>query len=95
MCKSMIGGILYVVLFAILIVDFRVYLVKLESLQLISYLFIAFMVLLVSFSASTSSPCSSFPYENVSIAEECAADYDRSSFPFTLDSDHVWSCCLY
>ncbi len=44
--QSMIGGILYVALFAILIVDFRVYLVKLESLQLISYLFIALMALL-------------------------------------------------
>ena len=44
--QSMVGGILYVALFAILIVDFRVYLVKLESLQLISYLFIALIALL-------------------------------------------------
>ncbi|AZN40267.1 YesL family protein [Paenibacillus albus] len=44
--QSMIGGIIYVILFSILIVDFRVYLVKLESLKLLSYLFIALFALL-------------------------------------------------
>lgn len=44
--QSMIGGIIYVILFSILIVDFRVYLVKLESLRLLSYLFIALLALL-------------------------------------------------
>ncbi|RAP75545.1 YesL family protein [Paenibacillus montanisoli] len=44
--QSMIGGILYVVLFTILIVDFRVYLVKLQSFQIVSYLFIALFALL-------------------------------------------------
>ncbi|SDX18615.1 YesL family protein [Paenibacillus sp. CF384] len=44
--QSMIGGILYMVLFTILIVDFRVYLVKLESFQLVSYLFVALVALL-------------------------------------------------
>ena len=44
--QSMIGGILYVILFTILIVDFQVYLRELKSFQLISYLFIAIMALL-------------------------------------------------
>ncbi|REE82734.1 putative membrane protein YesL [Paenibacillus taihuensis] len=44
--QAMIGGIIYVILFSVLIVDFRVYLVKLESLRLLSYLFIALLALL-------------------------------------------------
>ncbi|WP_219836061.1 YesL family protein [Paenibacillus sp. R14(2021)] len=43
--QAMLGGILYAVLFVILIVDFRVYLVKLGSMGIISYLFIALIVL--------------------------------------------------
>ncbi|GGD73776.1 YesL family protein [Paenibacillus nasutitermitis] len=44
--QSMIGGILYVILFAILIVDFQVYLKELAKFQLVSYLFIAIIALL-------------------------------------------------
>ena len=44
--QSMIGGILYVLIFAILIVDFQVYLKQLHSMQIFSYLFIAIMALL-------------------------------------------------
>ncbi|MBO7748245.1 DUF624 domain-containing protein [Paenibacillus sp. MWE-103] len=43
--QAMLGGILYAVLFAILIVDFRVYLVKLGSMGIVSYLFVALIVL--------------------------------------------------
>ncbi|WP_424766762.1 YesL family protein [Paenibacillus sp. sgz302251] len=42
--QSMIGGIIYTILLAIMIVDFIVYR---EQLQLLSYIFIAFLVLLV------------------------------------------------
>ncbi|WP_246042253.1 YesL family protein [Cohnella pontilimi] len=44
--QAMLGGILYSVLFAIMIIDFRVYLHNLDNLQLLAYLFIALMVLL-------------------------------------------------
>jgi len=44
--QSMIGGIIYVLLFAIMIVDFQVYVKELTTLKLVSYLFIALMVLL-------------------------------------------------
>ncbi|WP_274652183.1 YesL family protein [Paenibacillus humicola] len=44
--QSMVGGILYVIVFAVLIVDFQVYLKQLHSLQIFSYLFIAIMALL-------------------------------------------------
>lgn len=43
--QAMLGGILYAVLFAVLVVDFRVYLDKLGSWGIISYLFLALMVL--------------------------------------------------
>jgi uncharacterized membrane protein YesL len=44
--QSMLGGIIYALLFIIMIVDFRVYLNGLSSLQLLSYIFIGLMVLL-------------------------------------------------
>jgi len=44
--QSMIGGIVYVILFAIMIVDFQVYLRELTTFKLVSYLFIALIVLL-------------------------------------------------
>jgi uncharacterized membrane protein YesL len=44
--QSMLGGILYVIVFTILIVDFQVYLKQLKSLSILSYLFIAIIALL-------------------------------------------------
>ncbi|AJY73375.1 YesL family protein [Paenibacillus beijingensis] len=43
--QSMVGGILYALLFIIMVVDFRVYLAE-PNLQLISYIFIGLMILL-------------------------------------------------
>lgn len=43
--QSMVGGILYALLFIIMVVDFRVYLGE-PKLQLISYIFIGLMILL-------------------------------------------------
>jgi uncharacterized membrane protein YesL len=45
--QSMLGGILYSVLFAVMIIDFRVYLTNIPRFQLLAYLFIALMVLLL------------------------------------------------
>jgi uncharacterized membrane protein YesL len=44
--QSMLGGLIYAALFIIMIVDFRVYLNGLSSLQLLSYIFIGLMILL-------------------------------------------------
>ncbi|TYP71124.1 YesL family protein [Paenibacillus methanolicus] len=44
--QSMIAGIIYVVLFAVMIVDFQVYGGELKDLQFVSYLFIALLILL-------------------------------------------------
>ncbi|GIQ63065.1 hypothetical protein PACILC2_16330 [Paenibacillus cisolokensis] len=44
--QSMVGGILYALLFVILIIDFRVYLNGMTSLQLISYVFLGLMFVL-------------------------------------------------
>ena len=93
--QSMIGGILYVALFAILIVDFRVYLVKLESLQLISYLFIAFNGAAGRFSLQLLLHGRTLPNEDVPIAEECSAAYNRPPFPLAIDGNYVWICCLH
>lgn len=45
--QAMLGGILYSVLSAVLIIDYQVYLNQMENLQLLAYLFIALMLLLV------------------------------------------------
>lgn len=45
--QAMLGGILYTALFAILIVDYQVYLKKFENLGVLSILFLALMVLLL------------------------------------------------
>lgn len=45
--QAMIGGAVYALLFAILIIDFQVYLNQITGFQLIAYLFIALMVLLL------------------------------------------------
>jgi len=45
--QAMIGGIFYALLFAILIIDFQVYLKQIEGLQILAYLFIALMLLLL------------------------------------------------
>jgi uncharacterized membrane protein YesL len=48
--QAMIGGIFYAVLFAILIIDYQVYIREIEGLQFIAYLFVALMlILLISF----------------------------------------------
>ncbi|TVY04117.1 YesL family protein [Cohnella terricola] len=44
--QAMIGGIVYALLFAILIIDFQVYLRQIAQLQLLAYLFIALIILL-------------------------------------------------
>jgi len=44
--QSLIGGLIYALLFIIMIVDFRVYLNGLSSLQLLSYIFIGLTILL-------------------------------------------------
>ncbi|QMV43870.1 YesL family protein [Cohnella cholangitidis] len=45
--QAMLGGIVYALLFAILIIDFQVYLKQMTGFQLLAYLFIALMVLLL------------------------------------------------
>ncbi|MCD9025638.1 YesL family protein [Cohnella silvisoli] len=45
--QAMIGGIFYALLFAILIIDFQVYLKQMSGFQLIAYLFIALLLLLL------------------------------------------------
>jgi uncharacterized membrane protein YesL len=45
--QAMIGGIFYALLFAVLIIDFQVYLKQMTGFQLIAYLFIALMLLLL------------------------------------------------
>lgn len=45
--QAMIGGIFYALLFAIMIIDFRVYLYQMDGLQIVAYLFIALMILLM------------------------------------------------
>ncbi|TFE30762.1 YesL family protein [Cohnella luojiensis] len=45
--QAMIGGLFYALLFAILIIDFQVYLRQMDGFQLIAYLFIALMFLLL------------------------------------------------
>ncbi len=45
--QAMIGGLFYALLFAILIIDFQVYLKQMDGFQLIAYLFIALMFLLL------------------------------------------------
>jgi len=44
--QAMIGGIVYALLFAILIIDFQVYLRQIAQLQLLAYLFVALILLL-------------------------------------------------
>ncbi|MFC5529149.1 YesL family protein [Cohnella yongneupensis] len=44
--QSMVGGIFYALLFAIMIIDFRVYLTQIDGFQIVAYLFIALMALL-------------------------------------------------
>lgn len=45
--QAMIGGIFYALLFAILIIDYQVYLKEISGFQIIAYLFIALMFLLL------------------------------------------------
>jgi len=45
--QAMIGGIFYALLFAILIIDFQVYLKQISGFQILAYLFIALMLLLL------------------------------------------------
>ncbi|WP_241158556.1 YesL family protein [Cohnella candidum] len=45
--QAMIGGILYSLISTILIIDYRVYLTRIENLQIVAYLFIALMLLVV------------------------------------------------
>jgi uncharacterized membrane protein YesL len=45
--QAMLGGIIYAVLFAILIIDYQVYLTNVRGLGIIAYLFIALILLLV------------------------------------------------
>ncbi|MDB4866635.1 MAG: hypothetical protein JWR03_968 [Cohnella sp.] len=45
--QAMVGGIIYAVLFAILIIDYQVYLTNIRGLGIVAYLFIALMLLLV------------------------------------------------
>ncbi|WP_239615267.1 YesL family protein [Cohnella mopanensis] len=45
--QAMIGGVFYALLFAILIIDFQVYLKQMAGFQLLAYLFIALMLLLL------------------------------------------------
>ncbi len=45
--QAMIGGIFYALLFAILIIDYQVYLKQMTGFQLIAYLFIALMFMLL------------------------------------------------
>ncbi|MFD0674295.1 YesL family protein [Cohnella sp. GCM10027633] len=44
--QAMLGGIFYALLFAIMIIDFRVYLNQIDGFQIVAYLFIALMCLL-------------------------------------------------
>ncbi|HUC93540.1 MAG TPA: DUF624 domain-containing protein [Paenibacillus sp.] len=45
--KSMLGGLLYTLIFVIIIVDYRVYLSGIQGLQLLSYIFLGLGLLLV------------------------------------------------
>ncbi|WP_256756805.1 YesL family protein [Cohnella sp. WQ 127256] len=45
--QAMLGGIVYALLFAILIIDFQVYLKQMAGYQLLAYLFVALMLLLL------------------------------------------------
>ncbi|MFC5470008.1 YesL family protein [Cohnella suwonensis] len=45
--QAMIGGVFYALLFAIMIIDFQVYLKQMNGFAIIAYLFIALMVLLL------------------------------------------------
>jgi uncharacterized membrane protein YesL len=45
--QAMLGGILYALLFAVLIIDYRVYLTNIANLQILAYLFIALLLLLL------------------------------------------------
>ncbi|WP_372663888.1 YesL family protein [Cohnella sp.] len=45
--QAMIGGIFYALLFAILIIDYQVYLKEITGFQLVAYLFIALMFMLL------------------------------------------------
>jgi uncharacterized membrane protein YesL len=45
--QAMVGGFFYALLFAILIIDFQVYLKQMAGFQLLAYLFIALMLLLL------------------------------------------------
>lgn len=45
--QAMLGGILYSAIIAVLIIDYRVYLTRIDNLQLVAYLFIALLLLLV------------------------------------------------
>jgi uncharacterized membrane protein YesL len=45
--QAMIGGIFYALLFAIMIIDFQVYMKQITGFQIIAYLFIALMLLLL------------------------------------------------
>lgn len=45
--QAMVGGIFYALLFAIMIIDFRVYLNQLEGFGFVAYLFLALMALLL------------------------------------------------
>jgi len=45
--QAMLGGIVYALLFAILIIDYQVYLKQIEGFQIVAYLFIALMFLLL------------------------------------------------
>ncbi|MFC4599982.1 YesL family protein [Cohnella hongkongensis] len=45
--QAMIGGVFYALLFAILIIDFQVYLKQISGFQILAYLFIALMLLLL------------------------------------------------
>jgi uncharacterized membrane protein YesL len=45
--QAMLGGILYAVLSSVLIIDYQVYLTKMDGFQVVAYLFIALMLLLL------------------------------------------------
>lgn len=45
--QAMLGGILYAVLFAVLIIDFQVYLKQITQFQLVAYLFLVLMLLML------------------------------------------------
>ncbi len=44
--QAMIGGVFYALLFAVMIIDFRVYLTQMDGFQIVAYLFIALMAVL-------------------------------------------------